>query len=69
TTRLFPAASIAFCGSSALLTAAKYNEFDAPLIDGITYFLSAAADFARMAIKLATALGVVCAVWNSFIAL
>jgi hypothetical protein len=44
------AAPLAFCDISSLMTAAKYNEFDAPLIDGITYFLSATASFARMGV-------------------
>jgi type IV secretion system protein TrbL len=63
---LCAAAAPAFCGIGELMTAAKYNEFDAPLIDGITYFMSATANFARMAKTLATVLGVVCVVWNAF---
>jgi type IV secretion system protein TrbL len=43
-----------------------FNEYDMPLIDGITYFMNMSKNFAEIAILFGKVLGVVCIVWNAF---
>jgi type IV secretion system protein TrbL len=62
---LCAAAPLAFGGISSL-TAAGYNEFDLPLVDGIEYFVSSVEGFGRMAMTLAKLLSAVCVAWNAF---
>jgi type IV secretion system protein TrbL len=55
-----------FGGATDRLAKADYNEFDLPLINGITYFLSAVEKFSSIAVTLAKVLAVICIVWNAF---
>jgi type IV secretion system protein TrbL len=44
----------------------SFDRYDAPVIDGINYFVGAARSFSRIAALLGKLLGVVCIVWNAF---
>jgi type IV secretion system protein TrbL len=55
-----------FSFSISNLAQGNFKQLDLPLIDGIAYFQSTIWSFYRIALTLATLLGIVCILWNAF---